>query len=482
MELYHYLVGLLSSLPSQLVPLGLRRITTHHVLLPTPAQASEVQAEGTVILGAGVVGLSTAYYLALALNESAPRPPIVVIEPSQDVCPGASGEATGGLGDFGFSAQTSALGSLSYSLHQQLASTYQGRDRYGFSDLGVFRLSPKGFDGAYSPPDSWGPSPPVSKGLSDLPAWVHPSERWAVHLMAGAPHAAHLDPRRFCHFLRDRCKELGVQFRFKSRATALERASQGEGFTSVTVEHTRPSDATTTTTEVLPCKAVVIAAGPWSTRVLADLLPNTHVKLRMNSTRSAGNHLLVQNPRWQPSDDDKGVYQVFFNNVLPGAMRLDITSFLGGSLYIGGWGAVPEELPRGADDVKAQPEQIEEIIRVARQFLSLHSEEPLEILSAGRCYRPLAEPNRPIITRVKWSLLGGGDIQQQQQQQAGCCPPRRLPLSPVIGGLYINTGHNSDGVTLGPGSGKLMSELILGRETSVPSADFGLDGERLERL
>lgn len=33
-------------------------------------------------------------------------------------------------------------------------------------------------------------------------------------------------------------------------------------------------------------------------------------------------------------------------------------------------------------------------------------EEELEMFGVGRCYRPLAEPNHPFITKVTWELLG----------------------------------------------------------------------------
>jgi glycine/D-amino acid oxidase-like deaminating enzyme len=307
---------------------------------------------------------------------------------------------------------------------------------------------------------------------------------------------------------------LGVQFRFNARATSLARSPTSEQFTSVTIEQTTtPSDpspsytddptaaaqetstsTTNTQPEVLPCNALVVAAGPWTPRVLSTLFPNSSVKLRMNKTsnRTAGNHLLIRNPHWKPDcgeeEDESGVTQVFFNNVLPGGTRLDVTSFLGGYLYLGGWGAVPEELPSEADDIGPQPGEIEAMIEVATRVLDLGSAEQrgeIEIVSAGRCYRPLAEPNRPVITRVPWGLLG--EERKRDDNHDGGGDRDRIsvvdgPVSPVIGGLYINTAHNSDGVTLGPGSGKLMSELLLGLETSVPAGDFGLENERLGRL
>lgn len=45
----------------------------------------------------------------------------------------------------------------------------------------------------------------------------------------------------------------------------------------------------------------------------------------------------------------------------------------------------------------------------------------------------------------------------------------------ALGGLYINTGHNSDGVTLSLDSGKVMSELLLGQTPSVPISDLDIE-------
>jgi hypothetical protein len=80
-------------------------------------------------------------------------------------------------------------------------------------------------------------------------------------------------------------------------------------------------------------------------------------------------------------------------------------------LYIGGWGAVSEDLSEHPDDVKAQPEEIRKMVALAKRYLKVDSEEELEISDVDRCYRPLATPNRPIVTEVDWKLLriGSGE-------------------------------------------------------------------------
>lgn len=81
------------------------------------------------------------------------------------------------------------------------------------------------------------------------------------------------------------------------------------------------------------------------------------------------------------------------------------------------------------------------------------------------------------ITNVDWGLLGieGSTnnpfesqlpIATSDKPSAGCAS--------VVGGLFVNTGHHSDGLTLSLGSGKVMGELLLGQEPSVDISGLGL--------
>lgn len=84
---------------------------------------------------------------------------------------------------------------------------------------------------------------------------------------------------------------------------------------------------------------------------------------------------------------------------------------------------------------------------------------------------------KQIITRVKvkWSLLG--DLNNSHIIAGPCSKDPVEPKPTMLGGLYINTGHHSDGVTLSLGSGKVMSELLLRRMHSILVSDIDLDLE-----
>lgn len=119
------------------------------------------------------------------------------------------------------------------------------------------------------------------------------------------------DPARFCQFLYRQCQELGVQFRFNSTATSFQQADNTEDFQIVTIESRTPS----LTSVVIPCKALVIAGGPWSANIFSSLFPDAIVKLRMNTTWSAGNHVRVRNPCPEIPNEHANSTQVFLNNV-----------------------------------------------------------------------------------------------------------------------------------------------------------------------
>lgn len=82
----------------------------------------------TVIIGAGIIGTSTAYYLSQSSKN-----PIHLVEASPQLFESASGYAAGFLARDWFVPSLSALGELSFDLHKQLAEENDGHARWGYS-------------------------------------------------------------------------------------------------------------------------------------------------------------------------------------------------------------------------------------------------------------------------------------------------------------------------------------------------------------
>ena len=82
----------------------------------------------TIIIGAGIIGTSTAYYLSQTSKD-----PIHLVEVSPQLFASASGYAAGFLARDWFPPALSALGELSFDLHRRLAEENDGHARWGYS-------------------------------------------------------------------------------------------------------------------------------------------------------------------------------------------------------------------------------------------------------------------------------------------------------------------------------------------------------------
>ena len=258
---------------------------------------------------------------------------------------------------------------------------------------------------------------------------------------------------------------MGVEIELGATGMSVEMNDTEKEFSSVQVKREGGS------THTIPCRTIVLAAGPWSNRVFRQLFPGAKISIPMNPTETAGNHFRVKAPGWNPeSEKYKKSVQVYYTNVTPDGSRFDVTSFTNGDLYIGGWGAIPERIPDLATSVHAQPEMIKAMIPATKRYVKVDPDKDLDYFDAGRCYRPTTAVGRPIITKVDWNLLA-------KTSSSKASPECSSKDSKVIGGLFINTGHGSSGVSQGPGSGKVVSDLVLGKTPSVDLSGLGLPDE-----
>ena len=68
------------------------------------------------------------------------------------------------------------------------------------------------------------------------------------------------------------------------------------------------------------------------------------------------------------------------------------------------------------------------------------------------CFRPVSATGRPIIARVHEADLGDG------------IKPAGLDGQ---GGVFVATGHGPWGISLSLGTGRVVAEMVLGRQTSA---------------
>lgn len=101
----------------------------------------------TVILGSGIIGLSTAYYLSLLAETDTDKDTtpttnisrqtkhdIHLVEPSSELFASASGKAAGFLAKDWFAPAVAPLGEFSFDLHKKLADEHGGKEKWGWSE------------------------------------------------------------------------------------------------------------------------------------------------------------------------------------------------------------------------------------------------------------------------------------------------------------------------------------------------------------
>jgi glycine/D-amino acid oxidase-like deaminating enzyme len=84
----------------------------------------------TVILGAGIIGVSTAYYLSHSPSRAQDHT-ITIIDPNPPAS-GASGKAGGFIARNWISTATASLEDFSFKLHERLAEQHGGAELWGY--------------------------------------------------------------------------------------------------------------------------------------------------------------------------------------------------------------------------------------------------------------------------------------------------------------------------------------------------------------
>ncbi|RDX53866.1 nucleotide-binding domain-containing protein [Lentinus brumalis] len=492
----------------------------------------------TVILGAGIVGLSTAHAL------SALAPPdhrIHVVEPAPRLFSSASGQAAGFIAKDWFAPALAPLGLLSFDLHRDLAERHGGRARWGYSESVSYSLdhtyqSPdfppdaqprtnapaEGIHGAQEPSDdrsSDTQQPPLldpnvsglqfetglewllnnqtrasaasseaenasapssgSEGATvkrdDVPKWLR-AEPEALEALSDKTSTAQVHPKRLCEFLLEQCLATGVIIHHPARATKLLRDEHDPDARShIRVEYLgEVSDSPEGRTRVvdIPCDNIVIAAGCWTPQVYATLFPNASRMPRI--AHLAGYSVTVKSKHWPPvpvssnpdairvprdapvsDDESSSSVPAFLASTLCHAIFTDAPGFapeifsrITGDVWVGGLNTSDVRLPPLPTDAQIDATYVERLLAVAHALCG----EDIEVRKQSLCFRPVTATGRPIIARVHEADLGDG-------------------IKPVgwagQGGVFVATGHGPWGISLSLGTGRIVAEMVLGRELSV---------------
>ncbi|KAI2623207.1 FAD dependent oxidoreductase [Hypoxylon sp. NC1633] len=428
------------------------------------------QPRHIVIIGGGVIGTTTAYYLTRHPSYQTALHHVTLLEATSTIAAAASGKAGGLLGLW---AYPSCLVPLSYRLHAELALEHGGAERWGYRRLGCGQLTaslkkPKtasenaktrkrssiGLAKQESSPRAkdqaeWKKLPKQDEKAismlheSVLPAdldWINGSlvREYAEMGLPGFTETAQVHPHQFTTSMAALAREGGTEIRVNARVTSI-----GLNKSETAVSSVEYVDRTTGETQTLEgVTDVVIAAGPWTGR----LWPKTKVEgLRAHSVVFAADvspyavftDISLPND-WVPAHRAaRGEKRKHRGNVDP-----EIYARPGGEVYACGEPDSIIPLPETADEVECDDAQCNDLIE----------------------YIGTVSP-----------VLGAASIAARQ----ACYLPRHMRFgkesAPLIGGtsvgrLWVASGHTCWGIQNGPATGKLMSEFIF--EGEAKSADI----------
>ncbi|KAF2191073.1 FAD dependent oxidoreductase [Zopfia rhizophila CBS 207.26] len=398
----------------------------------------------TVILGSGIVGLSTAYYL----SQSSKTPPqnIHLIDTSPKLFHCASGLAGGFLASDWFAPSVAPLGALSFKLHKELADKNSGRKTWGYSEsIGTSLSQDSEVVGGSG--EDWlqnGTSRAQAAGNrpsadSTSPVWLKRDKGGSLEVISRENSTGQIDPLRFCQFLLDQCLSRGVQLHQPARAISVSNDENNQ-LNGIRIS----KDGTETE---LPCTRIIITSGAWSPRIFTALFPKATTRIPIASL--AGHSLLLRNPFFK-NEDNEVCHAVFATDTL--GFSPELFARVGGEVYIAGLNSTQIPFPEVATDVQINPTAITQLKDCATLMIA-NSEEAkeLEVIREALCFRPVTSSGRPIVSRVPDEKLGGGFKTRGGGE----------------GGVFVAAGHGAWGISQAPGTGLCMAELVEGLPTSA---------------
>ncbi|KAI1503534.1 FAD dependent oxidoreductase [Biscogniauxia marginata] len=449
-----------------------------------------------VIIGGGVIGATTAYFLTRHPSFNTSIHHITLLE-ATSIAAAASGKA-GGL--IGLWAYPTCLVPLSYRLHTELAAEHGGAHRWGYRRLGCGQLaatvknkdlkknihdstpnkakqgkrqsrnhigatptSPLPHDDPQSTQSPQQNGQEQEKGQNEGQEWqklpkqdqaakallhesVLPADLDWINAdlvreyddmgLPGYTETAQVHPYQFTTSMADLARNGGAEIRINAKVAKI-----GLNTAETTVKSIEYLDQTSNEMRTIQgVTDVVVAAGPWTGRIL----PSSKVEgLRAHSV---------------VFEADVSPYAVFTNISLPndwipahraakgqkrkhkGNVDPEVYARPGREVYACGEPDFNVPLPETADLVACDESQCDDLIAYIGTVSPVLGSAPIAAKQA--CYMPRhmrpGQESTPIIGRTS------------------------------IDGLWVASGHTCWGIQNGPATGKLMSELILdGRAESA---------------
>ncbi|KAK9778607.1 putative FAD dependent oxidoreductase-like protein 2 [Seiridium cardinale] len=354
-----------------------------------------------VIVGGGVIGCCTAYYLSKHPSFDPAKHTITLIE-TRRLAGGASGKAGGCLAEW---ADPACLGPASFQLHGQLAELHDGANAWGYrrchsADCDIVGRHPEDSDA----------DTPVPEDLT----WVDRAKfKWYKPL----GNTAQVHPYLFTTSMARLAEEKGVRIVIGS-VEEIIYTEDGKEVQGIALRNRDSSQS-----EQLSATDIVLAAGPWTKRLLpvAPIGGEKSNSIVVKPTRDIPPTILFFDPGHFDADDEDNQLEIY--------PRPDGTVYLAGQTDFG------LEIPPTTDDVDFEPEPCERLLSDIKMVSPDLAGS--EVLTRQACFRPLVK------------------VQGRDPEIGPLLGPT------AVKGLILAAGHNQWGIQNAPITGKLVSQLVF---------------------
>ncbi|KAF2854971.1 FAD dependent oxidoreductase [Plenodomus tracheiphilus IPT5] len=415
--------------------------------------ATEQKGRNIVIIGGGIIGSTTAYFLSHHPSFNPQNDTITLLEATK-IAGGASGKAGGLLGLW---AYPSCIVPLSYKLHQELAEKHHGAERWGYRAVHCGQIDAIGFltkttsnnketEAAASKEDSISLQKRTQKAIGLLRAagvpkdldWIAPQSLKSYDEMGTPLTTAQVHPYQFTTSMAELAQEKGVKIIYGS-ATHIEQVNGAVRSVSYTPKDNSNVDSDIQT---LPADTILLTAGPW-TRTLYPTAPISALRahsVTIRPSRPVSAYALftsIDIPQPNPNKPTtKPTTTTTTTTVTP-----EIYARPNNEVYACGEGDTLIPLPTSTDLVQCDDSRCQEIYE---QVSSISQElRDGEVTARQACYLPNVEGR------------GGGPLVGETS----------------VKGLLMGAGHTCWGIQNGPATGKVLAELVW--EGGVKSAQIG---------
>lgn len=378
--------------------------------------ASGTKEKEIVIIGGGIIGCTSAYFLTRHPAYDPSKHKITLLEASK-IAGGASGKAGGLLGLW---AYPNNIVPLSYRLHAELAKEHGGESRWGYRRIHCGQLSAKGrvlqskaaTNGKPANGESVSLNKRDAKALGKVVAAGLPKDlNWfasecvrSYYEMGDPDTTAQVHPYYFTTSMAELAKEQGADIVLGS-VTSID-TDDGKGVKSVTYE-----DKATKETRTIPATDVIVAAGPWTQRVYppAPISGTRAHSVTITPSKPISAYAIFTEIALPP---DFGRTDTFLKAKRPHGKTVtpEIYARPNNEAYACGEGDHLVPLPKTTDDVETDLARCQDIV----DYVSSISDELRdgEVTARQACYLPnvKAASGGPLIgqTGVKGLLLASG--------------------------------------------------------------------------